>query len=177
MNFEKIGSLDTSMAASELIGSPLWDAFTLRQDFVGSPHRDTKCIPLRGAKEFIESYKPRVKRSRTAYSHYLPHTMALINRALSGMPVKTVGNVLAVALQPGGWVRPHIDEGAYPEHFERFHIAVTSPFFNWFKVEDEFFYPEQGDIFFFNHRATHSVGNSSKGDARIHIIVDVTLKE
>lgn len=176
MNFDRVGKIDTSLAAAELDRHPLWQQFTVRQNFPGSAHIATQCIPLRGAATFLKSYEPRAKRWRTPASHFLPHTTALVNRVLAGLPVTSVGNVLAVSLRPGGEVLPHIDEGAYPDHFERFHIAVTSPQGNWFKVDGEVFSPEQGDIFFFNHRVTHSVGNPSE-DARIHIIVDVTLKE
>lgn len=176
MNFDRVGKIGTSLAAAELDRHPLWAQFTARQNFPGSPHLATQCIPMRGAKTFLSSYEPAAKRYRTPASHFLPHTTALINRVLDGLPVATVGNVLAVSLKPGGEVLPHIDEGPYPEHFERFHIAVTSPKGNWFKVDDELYSPEQGDIFFFNHRVTHSVGNPSE-EPRIHIIVDVTLKE
>lgn len=174
--FDVVGNVDTRAAARELAHAPHWDAFTSRQRFPGSPHDETKCIPLRGASAFLESYTPSAKRKATPFSAYLPHTVALVNKVLDGLPVLTVGNVLAVALMPGGTVKPHIDEGAYPTHFERFHIAVTSPDGNWFKCDDEVFHPLPGDIFFFNHRLTHSVGNPSN-EARIHLIVDVTLKE
>jgi len=158
------------------INAPLWDAFTVRQNFPGSPHRNTKTIPMRGASSFLSSYKPHAKRKRTAFAAMLPHTEALVNSVLARMNVATVGNVLCVALEPGGEVLPHADTGAYPEHFERFHIVVTSPEGNWFKVADEYTQPQPGDVFFFNHRLTHSVGNP--GDTpRVHIIVDVTLKD
>ena len=177
-NFDVVGNVSTTAAAHELAlaNAPHWDAFTTRQRFPGSPHSDTKCIPLRGASAFLESYKPLVARKATVFSAYLPHTVALVNKVLNGLPVLTVGNVLAVALMPGGQITPHIDEGDYPTHFERFHIVVTSPTGNWFKCGEEVFMPNPGDIFFFNHRLTHSVGNPSS-EARIHLIVDVTLKE
>ena len=175
--FEIVGNVDVSLAAMELRSSPYWNAFTGRQDFQDSPHRNTKCIPLRASDSFLTSYEVKSKRSKTRWAHFLPHTVALVNKVLAGLPVATVGNVLAVALQPGGWVRPHIDEGEYPQHFERFHIVVTSPVGNWINVEDEYFFPRKGDIFFFNHRVTHSVGNVSHDESRIHLIVDATLKE
>lgn len=179
MNFDFIAKVDTTKAAKELAikSAPFWDAFTTRQAFAGSPHVDTKCIPLRGSSSFVNSYKPHAKRKATEYAAHLPHTRALVNHVLKRMNVRTVGNVLAVALKPGGYILPHIDEGDYPDHFERFHIVVTSPEGNWFKAAEEFAYPEVGDVFFFNHRAPHSVYNPSPDEWRIHIIVDVTLKE
>ena len=132
MNFTRVCNLDTKAAAAELARTaPLWDAFTARQSFPGSPHADTKCIPLRGASSFLDSYKPKAKRTRTHYAMMLPRTLALVNTALAGLPVVEVGNVLAVNLQGGGFITPHIDTGEYPDYFERFHIAVTSPEGNW----------------------------------------------
>lgn len=179
MNFDFVAKLDVSKAAKELAinSAPYWDAFTTRQAFTGSPHVDTKCIPIRGALSFLDSYKPTAKRSITPYGRWFPHTRALVNEALKGLPVTSVGNVLAVALKPGGFIQPHIDEGDYPTHFERFHIVVTSPPENWFKAGDEYAFPATGDVFFFNHRVTHSVGNPSETEWRIHLIVDVTLKD
>lgn len=178
MNFDFIANVDTTAAAKELAinSAPHWDAFTTRQSFNGSPHVDTKCVPLRGSSSFLDSYKPNAKRRATAYAAMLPHTTRLVNHVLKHMNVRTVGNVLAVALKPGGYILPHIDEGAYPEHFHRFHIVVTDNPGCWFKAADEFAEPRKGDVFFFNHRSIHSVYNGSP-DWRIHLIVDVTLKE
>jgi hypothetical protein len=81
-----------------------------------------------------------------------------------------------VALKPGGVILPHYDGGVYADHFERFHICVTSPILNWFSCEDELRFPKRGDVFFFNHRVTHQAGNPSDKE-RVHLIVDVTLKD
>ena len=178
MNLYFITTLDVRLAAAELanIDAPQWDAFTLRQTIDGTAHGDTKCIPLRGALAFTDSFHVDVSRSLYTYAIYYPHTCALINEALRQLNVATVGNVLAVALTPGGLVTPHRDEGGYAEHFERFHIVLTSATGNWFQVGNDLAYPGPGDLFFFNHREVHSVGNPTQ-EARIHLIVDVTLKE
>jgi len=179
MNFDFVArGLNVEAAASELadISAPLWDAFTTRQTYPGSAHVDTKCIPLRGAFPLADSFKLKSSRQRLAYGDDLPHTLALVNRVLDGLPVKEVGNVLAVALLPGGFITEHSDQGEYAEHFERFHIVLTSKPGNWFKVDTQYAFPIPGDVFFFNHRSPHSVGNPSD-EARIHLIVDVTLRE
>lgn len=177
MKFNTFANVDVSAAARELVmAAPQWDAFKSRQTFPGSPHVDTKCIPLRGSSSFLDSYKPFVKRRRTVYAMQLPRTTALVNGVLSGLNAASVGNVLAVALRPGGFILPHIDEGDYPNHFDRFHIVVTAPPGVWFKAGDEYLFPKLGDCFFFDHHSTHSVGNPSD-QWRVHIICDVTLKE
>lgn len=178
MNFDFITTLDVRLAAAELanIDAPQWDAFTLRQSIPGTAHGDTKCIPLRGALAFTDSFIVDAPRSLYAYAADYPHTCALVNEALRHLNVAAVGNVLAVALMPGGLVTPHQDEGEYAEHFERFHIVLTSETGNWFQVGNDIAYPQPGGLFFFNHREVHSVGNPTK-EARIHLIVDVTLKD
>lgn len=158
------------------ITNPLWNAYKARQNFPGSPHKQTRCIPLRGSSSFLKSYDPKAQRKATQFSYLVPETVKLVNSVLAKINVATVGNVLAVALAPEANVSPHIDEGSYPEHFERFHIVVTSPENNFFIVNGEVAFPQQGDVFFFNHRVMHSVGNPSP-EWRVHLIVDVTLKE
>lgn len=176
-HFNFVTRVNTDAVCQELaISAPLWDAFTARQSFPGSAHADTKCIPLRGA--FCASHftDPKATRERTPYANELPYTIALINRVIQQLNVDSVGNVMAVALQPGGVITPHYDGGEYADHFERFHIAVTSPYGNWFQCGDETVNPHRGDVFFFNHRLTHSAGNPSDKE-RVHLIVDVTLKD
>lgn len=175
MNFNFLTTLDTSEAATELsINAPLWDAFTLRQNLKGSPHGDTKCILLRG--DFCRPFALGVTRTRTHLGAQLPACIALVNAALTGLPVVEVGMAMAVSLKPGGRVLPHPDEGEYAGHFDRMHIVVTKNPASWLLCGDELAYPEQGDLFFFNHHIMHSAGNDSDKE-RVHIIVDVKLKE
>lgn len=175
MNFNFLTTLDTSEAAKELtINAPLWDAFTLRQTLPGSPHVDTKCIPLRGDLSF--PFALGVQRPRTEYGLRLPACAALVNKVLAGLDVLEVGLVLLVKLRAGGYVRPHPDEGEYARHFSRMHIVVSSEPGNWLTCGDETAYPTQGQVFIFNHHAMHSAGNASANE-RVHLIVDIKLKE
>ena len=178
MNFNTLTHMPVAAALEELrdTTAPEWDACTLRQSFQGSAHVDTKCIPLRGALSFADSYDPAIYRIRYGCTDKLPSTIALINAVLGGLPVKTVGNVLAVALLPGGYIRPHMDQGSYAEHFDRLHIVLSSPRGSWFMCDGEVHNPEPGEVFMFNHHALHSAGNPSE-EARIHLIVDLTFKD
>lgn len=178
MNFNFLAKLDVRAAAQELANTdaPQWDAFTLRQTFRGTAHGDTKCIPLRGAFPFSNSYSPDANRNLLPAAEDYPHTRALLNDTLSHLNVTSVGNVMAVALLPGGMITPHIDEGPYADAFERFHIVLSASTGNWFQVGQDIAYPAPGDVFFFNHREMHSAGNPT-AEVRIHLIVDVTLKD
>jgi Aspartyl/Asparaginyl beta-hydroxylase len=177
MNYQHLTSFATKRAQEELaISAPLWDAFTLRQTLPGTPHVDTKCIPLRGAFPFAASYTVDVARARTDLAAMLPECMALANRLIAGLAVAEVGNVILATLKPGGWIRPHPDEGPYARHFDRYHIVINSEPGNWFNVNGELYHPCTGDVFTFNHQVTHSVGNDSTKE-RVHLIVDIKLKD
>lgn len=175
MNFTLLANLDTSEASRELTSNaPLWDAFTTRQTTQGSPHVDTKCIPLRGLLSF--PFALGVTRPRTQFAPLLPACMALANRVLAGLPVAEVGLVMLAKLRPGGRIIPHPDEGPYAEHFSRYHVVIDAAAGNWFSVAGQHANPEQGDLFTFNHHLVHSAGNDSERD-RIHMILDLTLKD
>lgn len=177
MNYRYLGRVQTAHALRELKDTPLWDAFTFRQDLQGSAHKDTKCIPLRGPLSFLDALLPTVPRTRTEFADQLPATMSLVNTVLEGLNVAEVGNVMAVSLQPGGLVRAHTDHGPYADRFERLHIVVQAVHRrDVLRVGSTYYYPDIGDIFLFNHRVEHSAMNWSD-EPRIHIIVDFTLKE
>lgn len=178
-HFDFLANVDVSAAAKELaITSPRWDAMVLRQSFAGSAHKDTKCIPLRGASSFVTSYEvhPKGGRRMTPAAMQLPHTRALMNKVLGSLNISELGNVLAVAFGPGGYIRPHIDEGVYADYFDRFHICITAPKGHWLQCDGEYAFPHAGDVFHFNHRVEHSGGNPSD-EWRIHLIFDARLKE
>lgn len=178
-HFDFLTTVDVSAAAKELaITSPRWDAMVMRQSFPGSAHVNTKCIPLRGASSFLASYEvhPKGGRRRTPAAMQLPRTCALVNEVTSGLNISELGNVLAVAFAPGGYIRPHIDEGVYADYFDRFHITITAPKGHWLQCAGEYAFPQVGDVFHFNHRVEHSGGNPSD-EWRIHLIFDARLKE
>lgn len=178
MNFELLANLDhdgMALARRELNDhAPLWDAFTTRQTLQGSPHVDTKCIPLRGLLSF--PFALDIVRPRTPFAARLPSCMRLANYVLSCLPVQEVGNVMLAKLRPGGRILPHPDEGPYAEHFTRYHLVIDSHAGNWFDVAGHRVSTEQGDLFTFNHHLVHSAGNDSERD-RIHMILDLTLKD
>ncbi len=178
MNFNILTRVPVEAALRELqdTTAPQWDACTIRQSYPGSAHVDTKCIPLRGSLSFADSYDPSANRMRYVHTYNLPHTIGLVNKVLAGLSSDSVGNVMAVALMPGGVIREHLDHGAYADHFERLHIVLSSPKGSWFMCGGERYEPEPGDVFLFNHHLLHSAGNPTT-EARIHLIVDLTFKD
>jgi hypothetical protein len=175
MNFDRIASgLDVAPLVAELDAHPeLWSEITVRQDYPGSAHHDTECIFLRGPRGFtMGDYMGDV----VAYDYPAMDRLAdlvvpLITPVLKGLGVTELGYVLIVRLSPGGHVDEHIDEGAYADHYSRFHLALTGSPGATLTVGDERQHFAPGDCWWFNHKATHSADNNA-GDWRIHVIFD-----
>lgn len=166
--------LDVSMAVAELARQPeLWNQFTARQDYPGSAHHDTKCIVLRGTRpdstvnvfDDLLSVPWPVMASLPACGYLAVH---LIRERQASQ----VGRVLLAQLKPGGVIDEHIDEGAYAEHFTRYHIPLVSEPGNWFDCGGETVEMHPGTAWWFNHHLHHSVRNESNAP-RTHLIVDL----
>lgn len=175
MNFERIAQgVDVAPLIDALEAQPeLWDEITLRQDYPGSAHHDTNCIFLRGPYAFtFAEYMGNTQ----AYDYpmmdaLMPAIADVMRPIVNNLGVTELGYVLIVRLKAGGEIDPHIDEGAYAEHYERFHLVLTSEPGNEFTVDDETVHMAPGEVWWFNHRRLHSVINGSAYE-RIHVIFD-----
>lgn len=171
--------IDTSSLLAKLAKhEALWSDITVRQEFPGSAHTDTETIFLRGP----ASFTPAVVQEGFSVVvfpalHVLLNEVAeIIDPLLHQLNVKSLGRVLIVKLEPGGHITSHVDEGAYAEHFSRFHIALQSDHGNAFRCGDESICMEEGTAWWFDHRIEHEVRNDSERD-RIHIIIDAVADE
>ena len=151
----------------------LWDEITARQDSTASAHHDTECIYARGPYKFTPYY---VTYDLGAYDYpvleYLNDEMAdLMMPLLKEMYVSELGRVLIVKLKPGGHVDAHTDQGAYADHFSRFHIVIQTNegcSQTCGNAYEEF---EVGDVWWFDHKQKHTALNKGTED-RVHIIFD-----
>lgn len=162
----------------------LWKENTWRQDYVVklerpiSPQQDTEAIMFRWAPEnTIES----VRDSLDVVSHpnivRIPEVQAIIHACIAAVGATECGRVFIAKLKPGGVVIPHCDYGMYSDHFERFHLVLTSDPGNEFFVQDgsghrESKHMKPGELYWFNHKETHWAVNSS-GAPRMHLIIDM----
>lgn len=157
----------------------LWDALTIRQDFEGSPHKNTRCIVLNGPR----TLDPLAAMSDTTAVPYMP-AWGLLSGAASPLlaalcetigvdNAADVGRVMLVELAAGGEIAPHRDEGAYAKAFSRFHICLSgaSRFSCGQSSETWWSIVQPGTAWWFNHRETHAVSNIG-GGPRVHLIVD-----
>lgn len=166
--------LDTGPLLAELAAQPaLWRELTFRQAFPGSAHRDTECIFLRWCTEAVDPAAVFFSTEAVDYPALaaLPAAQPLIDALLAAVDAEALGRVLLVNLQPQGEITPHIDEGAYADYYDRFHIALASEPGNAFTVGAETVHMAPGSAWWFNHKREHTVRNGS-AVPRLHLIVD-----
>lgn len=154
----------------------LWDEITVRQEAPGSPHHDTKCIWLRGPREITLDSVFNDLRSVDYLSmgELAEAVYPLVAPILRQLGSTNLGRVMIVALQPGGYIDPHEDQGKYAKAFSRFHLVLTSDQGNSFSCDGETVHMQPGELWWFNHRGQHEVRNDST-TPRIHIIFDAVV--
>ena len=170
-NFRRlIAGLEVGPAVQELAGRPeLWELIQLRQSYAESAHVDTETIVLRGP-HTTENLWDNLDCLDFATLQTLPATLALLRHIFEFLKAREVGRVMLVRLKEDGWIRPHVDEGAYARYFARFHLVLESNPACRFRCGEERAYMAPGELWWFNHQVIHSVRNP--GPARIHLIMD-----
>lgn len=174
VHFKLIQSgIDVSKLASSLAAQPsLFDEITDRQDFEGSAHKDTRAIFLRWCKGLsLLSAFTEIPAFNFPAMGQLTEAHELINKITSEVHAKELGRVLIANLRSGGVITPHADEGAYADHYERFHLVIKSEAGNEFICGGETVEMKTGELWWFNHKQEHTVLNRSASD-RIHLILD-----
>lgn len=179
LNFECLDAgLDVAPLARALESQPeLWDEITLRQDFEGSPHQDTKCILLRWCKGLsLDAAFTEIQAFDRPAMSALKEAHGLINHVLGKVAATELGRVLIASLKAGGKILPHADEGTYADHFERFHIVLESEDGNVFNCGNESTVMKPGELWCFNHKTKHEAWNFSQAP-RTHLIIDAVAPQ
>ena len=169
--FRNVGSYDPAPVREAVLEHQ--EAFkeqTWRQDFPGSPHRDSETIFLR---------MPGIITPDTVFDSLdikdlpamLEPRFADACRAIGAVTGKPLARAMLVALRAGGSIVPHVDEGAYAEATERYHLPIVTDPAVLFYCGDECVHMQAGDIWWFNKHEMHFVQGGA-GD-RLHLIVDV----
>lgn len=160
--------------AGELaLNHDLYDQIRVRQTFPGTSHSDTQTIYLRGPKAFTPEAYTRAGDS-IDYGANLTRLMTLADEVVSAMrclDAVDVGHVMVVALAPGGYISPHIDEGPYAEHYSRYHLVLTTNDQCVMHCGDESLHMRAGHLYWFNHRKVHAFENNGTS-WRVHVIFD-----
>lgn len=163
----------------------LWDQITARQKYPGSAHRDTKCIFVRWCptptmdaafSEIPAVEYPDAAALAPAWEEAVGACMLSIAYVSDADDLRQacpeIGRVIVTNLQKGGMITPHVDEGAYADHYDRFHLVLRSLPGNQFNVGPYSFIGQPGELWWFNHKFEHSVVNDSDAD-RWHLIMDI----
>ena len=156
----------------------IWDDITVRQDYPGSAHADTQAIYLRGPRAFtphlvledLGSY------DYPAMSIFRDEVVALMKPLMDKLKVKELGRMMIVNLPATGWVTEHTDEGAYAEHFDRWHLVLKSNEECVMKVGGVEHALLDGELWQINNRRPHSAWNHGDTD-RWHLIFDATVEK
>lgn len=183
-HFQRIATgLDVRPLLTALGKRPeLWAEITARQDTKGSPHVDTETIFLRWAQnQTLDAVFSELEAVDYPALAELPEAAELIEYVRHAADGKKLGRAMLVNLLPQGLITPHIDEGAYADYYERFHLCLASESKNEFYCEEapgnfEFVHMRPGDLWWFNHKKKHWVINNSNS-SRIHLIVDVVSEK
>ena len=167
--------IDVAPFLSELAAAPeAWLANTSRQRKVRC-QRDTQNIFLRvarkplppGARNANDVHESRTARSAAGF----PRALAFCER-IAALQDGELGRATLVALQPRGWVRPHIDAGAYYRIRDRFHLVLRSREGSPLTSGGETVVMREGELWAFDNKAEHDARNPTD-EPRIHLIFDV----
>jgi len=148
---------------------------TLRQTMPGSAHVDTKSIYLQGPQDptperWYEDVPHIAYKSLIGWSE----AQSVISRIMQ-LCHGPLGKVMIVALRPGGKITPHVDEGAYANAYDRYHLPIsTNPTAEMFAGGETQHIPV-GQLTWFNNHVLHSACNMG-AFSRVHLIVDVRRK-
>lgn len=171
-NFHKLsgGIVVGPLMATIARHSELWNNDDLRTALPESPHAQASDMILRFGRPDINDLYPADDRP----------SMALLGAKQTALQVmglvggSELGRVLVTRLEPGKRILPHVDEGAYSERFDRYHVSLQSLPGNVFRCGDEQVSPETGDLYWFNNNIEHEIVNNSN-DSRITLIIDVRI--
>ena len=167
--------IDINPLVSELIKAPeIWLADTSRQRKVRC-QRDTENIFLRVAKKPLPpgaSNANDVHECRTTKTaRRFPEALAFCQQ-VADLEGGELGRATLVALQPGGWVRPHVDTGEYYRARERYHLVLKSATGSPLTCAGETVVMREGELWIFDNKSEHEARNPSD-TPRVHLIFDV----
>lgn len=162
----------------ELFGENTWrQNYVVKLERPVSPQQDTRAIMFRWAPEnTIESVRDSLDIIQHDNFNDIQEFKNLYVTCLAAIGAVECGRAFITELKVGGKILPHCDYGMYSDHFERFHLVLTSQPGNEFFVQDSkgnisSRHMKPGELYWFNHKDTHWVHNDSNSP-RMHLIID-----
>lgn len=181
-HFQLIGSADVLPVMMTLQQhAELWNEHRFRTSYVGTPHGDVDDILLRFSSPdktadpaVIEDVLQDTAPVFYPAWHALPQVRPIVFDAMRRMEAVALGRVIISRLRPGGCILAHSDaDGAYTaQEGLRLHIALQGEPGSLYHCGGETVTMRTGQVWWFDHRAVHSVENNSTDD-RIHLMIDM----
>ena len=179
-HFRRVAAgLNVGPLVAALVQRPgMWEIDTWRQDAPGSAHAATRSIILRGPKDITTAgvFHKTDTVDHEFSQNLLPEAEELVAELLPLTGAISIGRVMIVELPAGASIDEHVDEGAYADHFDRFHICLQAGHVA-FIAGEEMVEMKAGEAWWFDHKAPHRVDAHSGHAPRIHLIVDLVSPE
>lgn len=173
-HFLKIAdNVDVGPIMASLSAKPhLWNANDLRTTYPGSPHAEADDIWCLFNDPTSDVMNGLIVQPYDGWNE-LPIRDIVLNlmRRVNGVHL---GRVVITRLAPGKKITPHVDEGAPVEYFSRYQIVLRSRPGSIMQIGEEVIQFADGECWWIDNRAEHSVTNNSDDD-RIVMIVDIRL--
>ena len=182
-NFMSVGTWDPEPLRMALQMRPqLWGKHPYRTSFEDTPFAGMDDILLRygrpgkheGNRDPMACVDDLDLMQYDAWST-LPEVHDLIFNLMRRYRGVFLGRVIIARLPPGGVIKPHADNyGRYADRDTamRFHAVVQAMPGCLFHCGEETIQTRTGEIWWFQHRATHAAENNSADD-RIHLLIDI----
>ncbi len=179
--FQQLDSnVDVELLKQQLeLNQQLWNQHDLRTTYPESAHKEAHDIWLRfndfsGYTQIEEYYKAFDDVECIDYPALfeLPAAIPLIFNLMHRVQGRRLGRVIITMIEPGKRIYPHIDEGAYADYYDRFHIILQNGEGSIFKCGNEEVNMKVGDVYWFDTSAQHEVINNSL-EERLSLIVDI----
>lgn len=176
-HIEPVAYIETwQLSTSLFVRQDLFNAVTLRQETPGSPHAATRSIFLMGPKfddpPDVSLWFQDVPQFKYPILAEWPVAEAMLEEVIRVVNGHTWGKAMIVELAPGGAVAWHVDEGAYAEAHDRYHLPLVTNPFAYLYSGGEQIHASPGVLVKFDTRVLHSAANFGQSP-RIHLIVDV----
>jgi len=190
-NFELLyKNIDFSFALAEVLAQlDLFKESEMRQNFEGSPFKDTRFIPCRMTYEtdidaswnqaqLLEYRKSKgvtnINAEDTTQYTALPVVYNEVMAICAALKTEQIGRVIVAELAANGHILPHYDFGPYHDFYDRIHLVIGGQGCH-FRAGKEVVKMLPGEVWAFNNRDQHEVWNDSD-QPRYHIIIDAKLK-
>lgn len=171
-SFQFLGTQNVTPLLHQLYLHPeLWNQNTLRTAHEQSPHSACDDILLRFQAEGSQIIDdPECVWYPAA--DVLTEAHKLIFDLAHVVKAERVGRIIISRLPPGKIIPPHEDGGACASYFSRYQMPLQSAPGCIFECDGEYVQMQDGQVWYFNNKRTHSVMNNSNTD-RISMICDL----